>query len=181
MRNRTTKKCQNTVFAFPFFRREGEPGLKLLLAPNPSLLPRKQLQTFLPHESQQERPLGRCPAGEETLQLQELPRGWGGWWEQAWRAEEQGWRVQEQGWRVGAMDGWRSRNGWWELGWVAEHQGTGTGSRWGHQGHLPPLLQALAPVLQAEAVCHSWGWASPRAGLGPQQGQRGQSRAQRLP
>lgn len=80
-----------------------------------------------------------------------------------------------QGWMVGAMDGW------WEQGWVAEHQGTGTGSRWGHQGHLPPLLQA-------EAVCQSWGWASPGAGLGAglpwdpaQQGQRGQSRAQRLP
>lgn len=100
------KKCQNTVFAFPFFRREGEPGLKLLLAPKPSLLPRKQLQTFLPHESQQERPLGRCPAGEETLQLQELPRGWGGWWEQGWREQEQGLRdVGCRGWVMGARDG----------------------------------------------------------------------------
>lgn len=101
------KKCQNTVFAFPFFRREGEPGLKLLLAPKPSLLPRKQLQTFLPHESQQERPLGRCPAGEEILQLQELPRGWGGCWEQGWREqEEQGLRdVGCHGWVMGARDG----------------------------------------------------------------------------
>lgn len=169
------KKCQNTVFAFPFFRREGEPGLKLLLAPKPSLLPRKQLQTFLPHESQQERPLGRCPAGEEILQLQELPRGWGGWWEQGWREQEQGLRdVGCRGWVMGAMDGW------W-VPWMGGGSRDGWQSTRGHQGHLPPLLQA-------EALCQSWGWASPGAGLEAglpwdpaQQGQRGQSRAQRLP
>lgn len=78
-----------------------------------------------------------------------------------------------------------SGDGWWMSwmcsgcqGWGAEHQGTGTGSREGHQGHLPCRLRLCA---RAGAGHH------PGLGFGDvvpwdpaQQGQEGQSRAQRL-
>lgn len=63
MRKQDHENCQNTVFAFPFFRREGGPGLKVLLAPKPSLLCSCKLPS---HMDPQQESLDAVQAGRRS-------------------------------------------------------------------------------------------------------------------
>lgn len=84
--------------------------MKLLLAPEPSLLSRKELQTFLPHESQ----AGMAPCmlsiqgGDPAAPGASQGLGW---------VLGAGMEGGGEGMEGGNRDGWwRSRDGWWEQG-----------------------------------------------------------------